>query len=260
MKRTSIALAFSTFLFLISGFVMAAPITVGIGSANSWSLGTGWGHDVTEAHPEPNWLYPVQAQLLEGAFSINQNAASAAQTLKSGESLQFLFGKVDLDEEFISYYETDNLSVVASIDLDLPEKRFVTIPGQGTAVQGPVSGDPDGYYRWVPKFWWIPDCTANQWACELEWVPPEYVDLTISFQPVSFAYGDGVLTFSLNDVQILDRTPAMTPVYGTVSYSETAMVPEPSALLFLLSVCLAAAGMTGRIYRGHPGGQRDSHK
>jgi hypothetical protein len=61
--------------------------------------------------------------------------------------------------------------------------------------------------------------------------------LTISFQPVSFAYGDGIIAVSLSDVEILDKFSDSwwTPVYATVSYEESGgtVVPEPSSVLLL---------------------------
>jgi hypothetical protein len=243
MRKRFFAFMCTVCLLLASAHAMATPVVVGVGNSNSWVMGAGWGNDISETYsicePLSGFCYTfVGGTLLGASFSINPSAGSAGHTLASGESFQFIFGSVYLNstEDYISDPEKDNLDIMAKVDLKLPGIDLITITGQGTAIGGLVSDAPyGGKWVWVPKYWFYPGpCDeAHQYLCSQEWVPPTG-DVTISFLPESFAYGDGTITVGLSDIQIFDKgLEHGKTVYATVSYNETAPIPEPTSMMLL---------------------------
>jgi hypothetical protein len=227
---------------------MANPITIDIGTSNTWTFGSGWGTNTTH---------------LGKSSTINSNAQYAGQVLSSGQSFQFLFGTITLNENdssggaSIGPDELDNLGVTGFVDLDAPPLGLQGVTGTSVAILGALHDAQAGY--WVYKNGncidedWLGNCKEYEQIKDYYVDPvPEATDVTISFLSKLLSYGGGVITISFNDVTFNDVTFAdneTKEVYATVSYAELpANVPEPTSLLLLGSgiMCLGFAAWRRR--------------
>lgn len=277
---TKLLIAVMCFAFLgLAGTAHATPITFEIGQNNSWSLGSGWGKNEAA---------------LGYATSIDPSLSSQSFALDVGDFYIFNFGTFTLDESgsnnnlpAISNQETNNLTITAVLDFDLPAGvHLVNNPGNAVAITGNIVDYVEA--QWIPEV--SEHCSNSSYttkqACNSNhetWyktVPAhcsdgsektqeqctttsEQADLTINFAPVYVLFSNGGqftvdlsdLTFWTNEEKTitatvtLDSAPVSDGGDTPINPNVPISTPEPSTFLLLGAGLLVVGLVRKRIKR-----------